>query len=264
MPGAGPPMKRAGSRAGFRSDAPCGVLAGVLTDAASLLRFGTLRNEYHGTVSAVQNVRMSRLAFATAAVTLVASIFLLLTYLFEVPTNGPYYYGTVNDLFTALGGLMVAVLILGISRGAENSTGSLFLVRAAVAATLIGAIGALLLLVNLLPFVVSTIISMAVLLLQGIWMIWVNSRLYAKGEFPRLLARCGQIVGWGLLVGLTLVAISLLLPWLTIPQLLVLGVGVFIGGGVWLAWPLWFVLLSLHLRRGPDAPRRRGRRALGA
>jgi hypothetical protein len=218
---------------------------------------------------------MSKLAFAAAAVTLVADILFILMYIFEVPTDGPYAYGRANNVFSAISGLMIALLILGVSSKAEDSPGSRLFVRVAVAATVVGAIASVLGMLGLLPFWISATVFIVVLLLQAAWMIWVNTRLYENGVFSRILSRCGQIVGYGLLLGMLIVAVSLLLPWLTVPELLVLGFGIFVGGGVWLAWPVWFVLLGVQLLRRPGAApapapgtravrsTRRGRRAAG-
>lgn len=200
-------------------------------------------------ISTAMNARMSWVAFATAAVTLTAGGFLIAMFLFEAPYDGPYTFGRANDVLSALGNLMIAVLVLHVSRPAEGSVGPRAFVRIVVAASVIAAVSSILLLVGLLPFAASTVISISVILLQAAWMLWVNTRLYELGVFSRLLSRCGQLVGGGLWVGLLLVGISALLGWLTIPQVLVLGLGVFIAGGVWLAWPIWFVMLGVRLRR---------------
>ncbi|TFD46627.1 hypothetical protein E3T33_04645 [Cryobacterium sp. TMT1-2-1] len=222
------------------------------------------------------NARMSWVAFATAVVTLTAGAFFIAMFVVEVPFTGPYNYGRVNDALSALGNVMVAVLVWHVSRPAEGSLGSRVFVRLVAAASVVAAVSSVMLALGLLAFEAPTVIAIIALLLQAVWMLWANTSLYQLGIFSRLLSRCGELVGAGLLIGLLIVGVSALFPWLTVPQVLTLGLGVFIAGGVWLAWPLWFVMLGVHLRKRPlagagagagagdaDAPatRRRGRRS---
>ncbi|SDJ85611.1 hypothetical protein SAMN05216282_10189 [Cryobacterium psychrotolerans] len=227
------------------------------------------------------NARMSWVAFATAGVTLTAGAFFIAMFIVEVPFTGPYNYGRVNDALSAVGNVMVAVLVWHVSRPAENSPGSRVFVRLVAAASVVAAVSSVmlalgLLALGLLAFEAPTVIAIIALLLQAVWMLWANTSLYQLGVFTRLLSRCGEFVGAGLLVGLLIVGVSALFPWLTVPQVLTLGLGVFIAGGVWLAWPLWFVMLGVQLRKRPagagagagagadaaaPATRRRGRRS---
>lgn len=200
-------------------------------------------------ITTTSNARMSWIAFATAAVTLVGGAFLIAMFLVEVPTEGPYNFGRANDVFSALGSLMIAALVVHVSRPAERAAGSRAFVRLVAVASIIGAVSSILLVFGLLALEVSSVVSIIVILLQATWMLWANRRLYDLGIFSRLLSLCGQLVGGGLWLGLLIVGLSALLPWLTIPQVLSLGLGIFIAGGVWLAWPFWFVMLGLRLRR---------------
>lgn len=214
------------------------------------------------------NARMSWVAFATAAVTLTAGAFFIAMFIVEVPFTGPYNYGRVNDAFSALGNVMIAALVLHVSRPAERSLGSRVFVRIVAVASVVAAVSSVMLALGLLAFEAPTVIAIIALLLQAAWMLWANTSLYQLGIFTRLLSRCGELVGAGLLIGLLIVGVSALFPWLTVPQVLTLGLGVFIAGGVWLAWPLWFVMLGVRLRKRPaaddaaaPATRRRGRRS---
>lgn len=195
------------------------------------------------------HVRLSALCFATAVLTLAADIFLILAYVFEVSTNGPYVYGRTHDSLGAIAALLTAIVVYRLSQQVRTSRGSRILVVTAVAASLASALCLLLALFGALDFWTSSVIAIAVLATRAVWMLWLNTRLYAQGMFPRLLSRIGQLVGGGILVGILLGAASLLLPWLTISQLAVLGVGVFIGGGVWLASPVWWLLVGGQLRK---------------
>lgn len=197
------------------------------------------------------NARMSWVAFATAGVTLTAGGFLIAMFVLEAPYDGPYVFGRANDVLSAVGNVLIAALVLHVSRPAERPGRSRIFVRIVVAASVVAAVSSILLFSGLLAFEVSTAISIAVILLQAAWMLWVNTQLYELGVFSRLLSRCGQLVGAGLWMGLLTVGISAMFGWLTIAQVLILGLGVFIAGGVWLAWPIWFVMLGVHLRKRP-------------
>lgn len=223
-------------------------------------------------ISSATNTRMSLLAFATAAVTLVGGALLIATFILEIPFNGPYNFGRPYDAVSALGGVLIAALVLPVSRPAARSLGSRVFVFIVALASLIGAVPSILLLVDMVSFETSAAVSIVVLILQAVWMLWLNTRLSQLGVFSRLLSRCGQLVGAGILVGLLIVGVSAVLPWLTLPQVLALGLGIFIAGGVWLVWPFWFVMLGWHLRTRPTASaassaarrgrgRRRGRRS---
>ena len=215
-------------------------------------------------ISTATNARMSWVAFATAGITLTAGAFLIAMFVLEAPYDGPYNFGRANDVLSALGNVMIAALVLHVSRPAERSAGSRVFARIVAAASVIAAVSSILLAVELLAFEASAATSIVVILLQAAWMLWVNTRLYELGVFSRLLSRSGQLVGGGLWLGLLIVGLSALFGWLTVAQVLILGLGVFIAGGVWLAWPLWFVMLGLQLRARPaavaPASGRRGRR----
>lgn len=199
--------------------------------------------------TATPNIRMASLAIGTGVLILVADLLLILTYVFEVSTNGPYVFGTAHRILAALGSVLLAVLVLGVSRYVERSGGARLFVRVTVAACLIGGVALILGIPALIDFWTSSLVSVGVLIVQAFWMLWVSRRLLDVGVITRPVSLSGRIVGGGLLLGMILAGASVLLPSLTIVQLIVLGLGVFIAGGVWLAWPVWFVMLGLQLRK---------------
>ncbi len=211
--------------------------------------------------SRTRSLRLPALAYATAVVTLVADILLMLTYVLEVSTDGPYQFGTAHRAFAAVSNVLIALVVLRVSPIAEKSGVARFIAGGTAAASLVGAGAAVLGIPEILDFALSSVIAAAVLVVQGVWMFWFNTLLREHGVLSRALSQGGRIIGAGLIIGIVLVAGSVFLPTLTIPHLIVLGAGVFIGGGQWLAWPVWFVILGWQLRKGPKALRPAAKRS---
>lgn len=212
-----------------------------------------LGDEEMTTPAPTRRSRLPALAYSTAVVTFVADILLMLTYVFEVATDGPYYYATAHRIFGAISHILIAALVIRLGRMTEPIGPSRLLVGTTVVVSLLGAVFLLLGTSGLLGFSESSLIAVVVLIVQALWMLRANTWLYYQGVFPPILARSGQIIGGGLLIGIGLVAVSVFLPRLTLPHLIVLVAGVFIGGGQWLAWPIWFVMLGWQMRWAPDA-----------
>lgn len=203
-----------------------------------------------------QDARMSWLPFTLAVVSLAASVLFILMFWFEVPDNGPYRFGPAYEVMAAIGSVLGAVLVVELSQKTSRSPVAWVLVILLAAALILNAVSAILFVWQRIDPGLSILGSAAVLLLQGVWMFWVNRRLAREGVFPRLLATWGWLIGAGLVVGLLLAGIGLTLPQLSIPQLLFLGPGLFIAGGVWLVWPVWYVMLGFRLLRGAPADKR--------
>jgi hypothetical protein len=80
-----------------------------------------------------------------------------------------------------------------------------------------------------------------------LWLLLVNRWLRLSDALSARVARLGEALGAGLWAGYVVVGLSLLLPWMSWPQLVVFGVGVLIGLPAYLGIPVWFVLLGRHL-----------------
>ena len=108
-------------------------------------------------------------------------------------------------------------------------------------------VGGPLLVLGVLAFEVETPIAMAAWVVLCLWLLLVNRWLRLSGTLPVRVARLGEALGAGLLVGYVVVGLGLLLPWMSWPQLVVFGVGVLVGLPAYLGIPVWFVLLGRHL-----------------
>jgi hypothetical protein len=108
-------------------------------------------------------------------------------------------------------------------------------------------VGGPLLVLGVLAFEVATPIAMAAWIVLSLWLFLVNRWLRLSAALPVRVARLGEYLGAGVLAGYVVVGLGLLLPWMSWPQLVVFGVGGFIGLPAWLGTPVWFVLLGRHL-----------------
>ncbi|MGO4690647.1 hypothetical protein [Glaciibacter sp. 2TAF33] len=203
---------------------------------------------------------MSWVAFAVAAVNLVASVMFVVMFLAEVPLNGPYIFGRTYDVLFAVSSVLAVFLIAHLDGKVKGSAGLRIVGLLASVVLLAAAVALVLLALGVVGVWVSVPLAVAAMFLHGVWMFWVNRRLGADGIFSRLLSTWGRLTGAGLMIGLVIGAVGIILPPLTIPQLLVLGLGIFVAGGVWAAWPVWYLMLGARLRKADAAPRARGRR----
>lgn len=204
--------------------------------------------------------RMSWVAFAVALVNLVASVLFIAMFLVEVPLNGPYAFGRTYDILFAISSVLAVLLIAHVSGKVKGSAGLRVVGGVTCLALLAAAVALVLLALGVVGVWVSVPIAVVAMFLHGAWMFWVNRSLNAQGVFPRLLSAWGWLTGAGLMIGLVIGGVGIILPPLTIPQLLVLGLGIFIAGGVWLVWPIWYLMLGARLRKADPTPRPRGRR----
>ena len=207
---------------------------------------------------------MVPLALTNAAIGLAASVLLILMFVIEVPFNGPYAFGAGYELLAALGCVVSAVLVVKISARVASSVTARAFPPFVFLALIIGAIAAVLVTIDVFDAVVWILVQAGVLVMEAIWMFWVNRSLVTQGTLRPWTGSLGRLIGLGLMIGLPLAGIGLTLPVLTIPQILLLGVGVFLAGGVWLIWPLWWVLAGSQLRRvdgGASRTRPSARRA---
>jgi hypothetical protein len=70
------------------------------------------------------------------------------------------------------------------------------------------------------------------------------------GWVPSRLAHVSQVVGGTFIAGLVIAGPSLLLPWGSVPQLVIGGLGIALAVIGWIGWPIWFVAMGRALRRG--------------
>jgi hypothetical protein len=201
----------------------------------------------------------TRFAYAAGATGILANLFLIAMYVrLGLRAGGPEARD-LAQLRRRSGGLGqrsggIALGRVHDPRGARPgrapaaATGGARLMQAAgLAAMALLTVGGPLLVLGVLAFEVETPIAMASWIVLCLWLLLVNRWLRLSGALRPRVARLREVLGAGVLVGYVAVGLELLLPWMSWPQLVVLGVGVLIGLPAYLGIPVWFVLLGRHL-----------------
>ncbi|MET1043255.1 MAG: hypothetical protein ABWX59_03910 [Microbacteriaceae bacterium] len=195
-----------------------------------------------------QDARMAWVAIALAVATALAGIALILMFLIEVPTDGPYYFGTTNDVLGGLSFLLLAVLIIHLTRPIADSLATQVWLWIVVAVILISALSSFLLVAELVSFEESTAITIVGFLAQAGWLVWVCRAYREASAMPEGTTRLGELVGAGYVVALGLIGLAALLPPMSVPQLVLAVPGLLVFGLAWLATPVWYILLARYLR----------------
>ena len=189
----------------------------------------------------------ARAAYAAAGLGAVGAATLGAMFAVEVPRNGPYVFGTINDATGALFNLAAVPVILQVHRRlprTRTSEAALWVVTASCAA---GSASSFLLVMKKLDFKSSTVISVAAMTIQAGWFLLAHRALLASGAYPRNLARLGQAIGGTLLVALPAAGLT----WAEqLPRWIRYGIGgagVGAGAAAWVAWPYWYFLAGQHL-----------------
>ena len=190
---------------------------------------------------------------ALGVVMLASGAFLIVMFVSLAGGGSAAPWGPINDLLGAAGNVLLAILVPRISRGAARTARERGFVRLITGTCLVAAASGVLLVAQVLPFEPSTAISIVAITLQMVWMAWLNRSWSRDPGMPRSIWRTGAAVAYGLIAGLALTGASFLFPSGSAAAKALLYPGVAIGGVVWLAWPLWFVLIGRHLRPAPDA-----------
>lgn len=190
---------------------------------------------------------------ALGVVTLTSGAFLIIMFVSLARGGSAAPWGPINDLLGAAGNVLLATLVPRISRRAARTSRTRGFVQLTTVSCLVAAASGVLLVARVLPFEPSTAISMVAIALQAAWMAWLNTAWSRDPRMPRTIWRAGTTIGYGLVAGLALTGASFLFPWGSAPAKAFLIPGGAIAGALWLAWPLWFVLLGRHLHPAAGA-----------
>ena len=197
-------------------------------------------------------------AYAAGFTGILANLFLIALYVAlglqaggpeaQTPSLGPVgeLSGSASDLVGSLSAAFMIPVALVLGGRLPQRRGARLMQAAGLAAMALLAVGGPLLVLGVLAFEVETPIAMAAWIVLCVWLLLLNRWLRLSDALPIRVARLGEVLGAGLLVGYVIVGLGLLLPWMSWPQL-VFGVGVLIGLPAYLGIPIWFVLLGRHL-----------------
>ncbi len=181
--------------------------------------------------------------------TFTSALFLLVMFISIGWGGSPAPWGPINDLLTGIANLMLAALIPVVSRRATRGRWGRSGMWLMAGASLVAAASSFLLVAGRLGFEQSTAVSMAVILLQVLWMLWLNRRFLTDPGVPRRVSRFGIGFAVSLLAALVMVGTSFLAVSGSAVSTVLQAVGGALGGVAWLSWPAWFIFLGRHLAR---------------
>ena len=195
-------------------------------------------------------------AYAAAGLGGANLVTLGLLYTVEVPRNGPYVFGAINDFG---GGLYFVSSIPVLQELSQRLDEDDPISRAALGTVLGSSVAAagssFLLAFHRIPFAPSTVVTVGAILVQSAWLTAVSTRLGRRGRWPRGLARFGQGAGAAMLLGLPILSLGYLAPSGSTLRKALFAAGGALSGAAWISWPLWYLLIGRTLAaegRDPD------------
>ena len=201
---------------------------------------------------------VSRCAYAAGITGILANLSLIAMYVLlglqagnpedgTLPGSAFHLTGSANDLLGSLSTALMIPVALFLGKRLPGRRAARLVQAAGLAAMALLSVGGPLLVLGMLAFEVQTTIAVAALIFLILWMLLVNRWLRRSHALPYRLARFGEFLGASFLAGYVIVALGLLLPWMSWPQLVVFGVGLLVGLPGYLGIPVWFVFLGRYL-----------------
>ena len=142
----------------------------------------------------------AKFAYSAAGLGVVGVATLGAMFALEVPKNGPYVFGTINDATGGVFQLAVIPVLVQVHRRLRRTPGSEAAKWLVIAASGAGSASSFLLVAKKLDFTVSTGISMGAMVVQAGWFLLAHRALLKTGGYPRDLANLGQLIGGALVV----------------------------------------------------------------
>lgn len=199
--------------------------------------------------------RAALFASAAGVTGIVANLLLIGFYVLLVGRpEGGGSLGSANDLVGSLSTALMIPAAFALHEWLPDRRSTRVAQSIGIGSMAVLTVGGPLLVFGVLPFEVQLpIAATAVQLLAG-WLLMVNRSLRRSPAFPPGVARFGQYCGGSMLAGALVVGLALLLPWMSVPQLILFGIAVPCVAG-YLAIPLWFLFLGRHLAgTAPTSP----------
>lgn len=189
----------------------------------------------------------STLSFVVAGTSAVVLVSLILFYALEIRSDGLHVFGPLSDIGTVAWDLLLVPLILGLSRSVLIAPVERLATTVVAALSIIGSISSALLVADVLPFGISTSVSIVTILAQSYWLYLFSRRLRSVEGWSPATVRLGLLIPVGQIIGASVFAGSLLFGWMSTPQLVIMIIGLVPGLVSWAAWPVWFTLLGRDL-----------------
>ena len=189
----------------------------------------------------------AKFAYAAAGLGVVGVATLGAMYAIEVPKDGPYIFGTINDATGGVFNLVIIPVVVQVHRRLRRTPGSEAAKWLVIVASGAGAASSFLLVFKKLDFAPSTGISVGAMVVQAAWFLLANRALYKAGGYPRDLAKLGQFIGGALVAALPVAGVAVVgraPKWF---RWGIGGAGIAVGATAWVAWPYWYYLAARHL-----------------
>ena len=193
----------------------------------------------------------AKFAYAAAGVGVVGVATLGAMYAIEVPKNGPFIFGTINDATGGVFNLVIIPVVVQVHRRLRRTPGSETAKWLVIVASGAGAASSFLLVFKKLEFTVSTGITVGAMVVQGLWFLLANRSLLRAGGYPRDLGKLGQFIGGALVAALPVAGLAVVEQAPAWIRRGVGGAGIAVGAAAWVAWPYWYFLAGRHLSHGP-------------
>lgn len=189
----------------------------------------------------------AKFAYAAAGLGVVGVATLGAMYAVEVPKNGPFIFGTINDATGGVFNLVIIPVVVQVHRRLRRTRGSEAAKWLVIISSATGAASSFLLVFKKLDFTVSTSISVGAMVVQAAWFLLANRALLKAGGYPRDLAVLGQLIGGALVAALPVAGVAVVgraPKWF---RWGIGGTGIAVGAAAWVAWPYWYFLAARHL-----------------
>ena len=217
---------------------------------------GNSRQEEEGPAPLPGDAQAKRCAYYAAGLGGVNLVTLGLMYAIEVPRNGPYLFGAINDFGGGLYFLSSIPVLWQVHRRLDDGPVSRTALWTVVGSSVAAAGSSFLLAFKVIPFAPSTAVTVGAILVQSVWVTVVNAKLLRRGGWPKRLARLGRGAGIAMLAGLPILSLGFLASRGSALRYALFAIGGSLGGAAWISWPVWYLLVGRSLSRAGWADRR--------
>jgi hypothetical protein len=186
-------------------------------------------------------------AYAAAGLGGANLVTLGLLYAVEVPRNGPYVFGAINDFGSGLYFLASIPVLRHISQQLEDDPISRAALGTVLGSSVVAAGSGFLLALHKIPFAPSTAVSVGAILVQSVWLSAVSARLARRVGWPKGLTRLGRGAGLAMLAGLPILSLGFAAPSGSGLRKALFAVGGTLSGTAGVSWPMWYLLVGRTL-----------------
>ena len=204
-------------------------------------------------MTASDDVRIGRLAEVGACAGVLGLTSLGLMFAIEVPSGGPYRFGTINDLSGAAFNVLLIPVALRVARDVPEDARVRLATRAAVVAACAGTVLPILLVTGTMPLQVQMPLVVACIEVQSLWLVLLGRALGRVAGRERLGA-VSRVVGVSFLAGSVLFGAGFAAPEGSPLRMAAWALGGIVGVAGYVGWPYWFHAVGRALRKPASTP----------